>query len=171
MAKERRSRVYLVGFMGSGKTSVGRCLAREMGFRFVDLDEEIETARGLSVAEIFEREGEAEFRRLESAALRRVGVLHEVVVATGGGTLTRWENRDFIKRTGVSVWLDAPLDVMLERCRDGVRRPLLSSPERMAELLEERLPGYRAADLRADAAAESPEAAARRIAALVAALL
>ena len=171
MAKERRSHIYLVGFMGSGKTSVGRCLAREIGFRFVDLDEEIETTRGLSVAEIFEREGEGEFRRLESAALRRVGVLHEVVVATGGGTLTRWENRDFIKRTGVSVWLDAPLDVMLERCRDGARRPLLSSPERMAELLEERLPGYRAADLRIDAAAGSPEAAARRIAAQVAALL
>jgi shikimate kinase len=169
--KHRRGRIYLIGFMGSGKSSVGSCLARELGFRFIDLDQEIEKGRGLAVSEIFERDGEPEFRRLEAAALRGVGDLHDVVVATGGGTLTRWENRDFIRRTGVSVWLDAPLDVMLERCRDGARRPLLSTPDRMEALLAERLAGYRTADLRAETAGRTPLEVARLIASQVAALL
>lgn len=171
MDRERRWRIYLVGFMGSGKTSVGGFLARELGFRFVDLDREIERHRGLTIARIFEQEGEPEFRRLEAAALRRVGSLRQVVVATGGGTLTRWENRDFIRRTGISVWLDAPLDVMLQRCRDGTQRPLLSTPERMAALLQERVGGYRTADLRADTAGRDPEAVARLVASRIGALL
>jgi shikimate kinase len=171
MDRSRRSRVYIVGFMGSGKSSVGGLLARELGYRFVDLDQEIERKRGLSVAEIFQVEGEQEFRRLEAGALRETAPLKDVVVATGGGTLTRWENRDFIQRTGVSVWLDAPLDIMLERARRGARRPLLSTRERMAVLLEERLSGYRAADLRVDAGDRSPDALARHIAALLASLL
>lgn len=151
--------------MGSGKTSVGGHLARELGYRFVDLDREIERKRGLSVAEIFERDGEEEFRRMESQVLREAGGMHGVVVATGGGTLTRWENRDFIQRTGTSVWLDAPLDVMMERCREGVRRPLLSTPDKMAALLEERLPGYRSADLRTGTDGTVPDVVARQIAA------
>jgi shikimate kinase len=149
--------------MGSGKTSVGVLLARDLGYRFVDLDQEIETRRGLTVEEIFQQDGEEEFRRLEALALRETGSLHDVVVATGGGTLTRWENREFIQRSGVSVWLDAPLQKMLDRCRDGVRRPLLSTPDRMSALLQERLGGYRSADLRVDASDDPPEAIARRI--------
>lgn len=164
MEKGRRGRVYIVGFMGSGKSSVGSHLARELGYRFVDLDQEIERRRGLAVAEIFEQDGEEEFRRLEALALRETGSLQDVVVATGGGTLTRWENREFIQRSGVSVWLDAPLEIMLERCRDGVRRPLLSTTERMSALLLERLGGYRSADLRVDASDRPPEEIARRIA-------
>jgi shikimate kinase len=136
MQKERRGRVYLVGFMGSGKSSVGAHLAREIGFRFIDLDHEIEKVRGLPVSGIFEKDGEPEFRRLEANALRLCGAQQGVVVATGGGTLTRRENLEFIRRTGVSVWLDAPLAVMLDRCRDGERRPLLSTPERMTALRE-----------------------------------
>ncbi len=170
MDMKRRDRIYLVGFMGSGKTSVGGLLAKELGLRFVDLDHEIEKLRGLSIAEIFEQGGEAEFRRLEANALRETGTQRGVVIATGGGTLTRWENREFIHRTGVSVWLDAPLETMLDRCRGGERRPLLSTPERMAELLRERLAGYRSADMRADAAAGGPEAVARSIASQLAAL-
>src|SRR5258706_283274 len=137
MDKARRQRIYLVGFMGSGKSSVGTCLAREIGYRFIDLDDEIERERGLAVAEIFQNDGEPECRRLEARALRETGGLQQVVVATGGGTLTRWENRDFIQRSGVSVWLDAPLGIMIERARHGARRPLLSTPDRMAVLLEE----------------------------------
>jgi len=166
-----RGRIYLVGFMGSGKTSVGGHLARGMGFRFLDLDSEIERLRGLSVAEIFEQDGEGEFRRLESLALRDTASMRDIVVATGGGTLTRWENRDFIQRTGIMVWLDAPLPVMLERASNGARRPLLSTPERMALLLEERLPGYRTADLRVDAGGGSAETVARQIASQVGAIL
>ncbi len=151
--------------MGSGKTTVGASLARELGCRFVDLDAEIERMSGLTIAEIFERQGEPAFRHLESLALREVGALHDVVVATGGGTLTRWENRDFIQRSGVTVWLDAPLDVMLDRCRDGAHRPLLGPREQMEALLAQRIAFYRGADVRVDADAGSPEEVARRIAA------
>jgi shikimate kinase len=171
MEKARRQRIYLVGFMGSGKSSVGTCLAREIGYRFVDLDHEIERERGLTVAEIFQKDGEPEFRRLEARALRETGGLQQVVVATGGGTLTRWENRDFIQRSGVSVWLDAPLEIMIERAKHGARRPLLSTPDRMAVLLEERLPGYRGAELRVETGERPADAVARQIAAQFASLL
>lgn len=170
MVRVRKGRIYLVGFMGSGKSTVGGLLARELGYRFVDLDSEIERMRGLTVAEIFEREGEQEFRRLEALALRDSSSRTDLVLATGGGTLTRWENRDFIQRTGISVWLDAPLETMLERARHGARRPLLSTPERMAALLDERLAGYRGADLRADAGSSPAEAVARHIAAQIGSL-
>lgn len=156
--------IFLVGFMGCGKSSVGQALARELAYQFVDLDGEIERRRGLTVAEIFETDGEPAFRRLEASALRDTADMRDVVVATGGGTLTRWENRDFIQRHGVMVWLDAPLDVLLERCRSGARRPLLGSPDRMAGLLEERLPGYRAARWRVETAGRTPDAIAREIA-------
>jgi len=165
MTSARRRRIFLVGFMGSGKTSVGAHLAQELACRFVDLDREIEHVSGLSIAEIFAREGEPAFRRFESLALREAGALHDVVVATGGGTLTRWENRDFIQRSGLTVWLDAPLEVMLERCRDGARRPLLGPPEQMEALLAQRIGYYRGADLRVEAGAGSPEEVARYIAA------
>ena len=168
MTAPRGRRVFLVGFMGSGKTSVGALLAREIGCRFVDLDAEIERMSGLSIAEIFERDGEPAFRHLESLALRETGALHDVVVATGGGTLTRWENRDFIQRHGVTVWLDAPLDAMLSRCKEGARRPLLGPRETMEALLAQRVAFYRGADLRVDAGAESPEDLARRISARLA---
>jgi len=169
MADHLPDAVFLVGFMGSGKSSVGRLLARELGYRFVDLDEEIERRRGMTVAQIFETEGEGEFRRLEAAALRDAGAQREVVVATGGGTLTRWENRDFILHRGVMVWLDAPLPLMLERCRGGERRPLLGTPERMEELLAERFPGYAEAELRLDAAERTPRELARDLAVQLAA--
>jgi len=170
MEKERLERVFLVGFMGAGKTSVGECLAREMRYRFVDLDREIEREAGRSVPEIFRDDGEPIFRRLEAGALRLVGAQSGIVVGTGGGTLTLWENRDFIHRSGVSVWLDAPLDVMLERCRRGEHRPLLSDRPRMEALLAERVPAYQLSDLKVDAGSESPEALAARIASMLAGL-
>jgi len=164
MDRSGKGRIYLVGFMGSGKSSAGKCLARDLGVRFVDLDERIELASGLSVAEIFEREGEGEFRRREAAALRETESLPAAVIATGGGTLTRRENRDFIQRTGTAVWLTAPLDVMLDRCRGGARRPLLSSREKMALLLEERLAGYSSAPLRIETEGLGPQEVAQLIA-------
>ncbi len=164
MRKDPLDRIYVVGFMGSGKTTVGALLARELGYRFVDLDETIERERGLGVPEIFERDGEPSFRRLEAEALRHAASIRDVVVATGGGTLTRWENRELIQRSGVSVWLDAPLDEMMERCRGTSHRPLLGTRERMEALLAERMDAYRSCDLRADAGGRPPEAIARWIA-------
>ena len=165
--RERIRRIYVVGFMGVGKSSVGESLARLLGYRFVDLDREIEREAGRAIPEIFRDDGEAFFRRLEAKALRSAGGHDEVVVACGGGTLTLWENRDFIHRTGVSVWLDAPLEVMMQRCRDSSHRPLLADRARMEALLAERLPGYQQADLRMGAASDPPEALAARIAAMI----
>jgi shikimate kinase len=171
MRTDRRHRIFLVGFMGSGKTTVGERLARDLGFRFIDLDREIEARRGLSIAAIFEKDGEPEFRRLETIALRDAGAGRDVVIATGGGTLTRPENLEFVRAHGITAWLDAPLEVMLDRCRDGVRRPLLGPHERMAALLEKRLPGYRTCDLHMDTEGRSPEQVARQIAARLETLL
>jgi shikimate kinase len=168
--KERFRRIYLVGFMGAGKTSVGQCLARELRYRFFDLDHEIERDTGRTIAEIFRDDGEMVFRKLEARALRVVGAQSEIVVGTGGGTLTLWENRDFIHLTGVSVWLDAPLDVMLDRCRGGEHRPLLAGKTEMEALLAERIHSYRLADLHVDASAGSPEVLAFRIASTLAGL-
>src|SRR6266850_4702932 len=168
--KERLRRVYLVGFMGAGKTSVGECLARELRYGFVDLDREIEREAGRTIPEIFREDGEGVFRRLEARALRLVGAREDLVVGTGGGTLTLWENRDFIHRTGLSVWLDAPLDVLLDRCRSSEHRPLLSDRPKMEALLADRLPAYRLADLRVDTASEPPELIAARIASMLAGL-
>jgi shikimate kinase len=151
--------------MGAGKSSVGECLARELGYRFVDLDHEIEQEAGRDVASIIRDDGEGAFRRLEAAALRRVSALSDAVIACGGGTLSLAENRDLVARTGFSIWLDAPLDVMLERCRGGTHRPLLGERARMEALLASRISAYRQADMGVDASAERPEALARRIAA------
>lgn len=168
--RDRLQRVYLVGFMGAGKTSVGECLARELHYRFVDLDREIEREAGRTIPEIFRDDGEAIFRRLEARALRLVGSQSDIVVGTGGGTLTLWENRDFIHRTGVSVWLDAPIDVLLERCRISEHRPLLSDRPKMEALLADRFPAYQLSDLRVNAALDPPELLAARIASLLAGL-
>jgi len=157
------SRIYIVGFMGSGKTSVGLCLSRELGYDFVDLDERIQSASGRSIPEIFSRDGEAVFRRLESEQLRLTLERDRIVVATGGGTLTRMENRNLMRSAGITVWLEAPLETMLERCAGSAHRPLLAGKEKMADLLKERLEGYRSCDLRVDASAGSPERIARDI--------
>jgi shikimate kinase len=159
----RTSRIFLVGFMGSGKTTVGEQLALELGYRFVDLDREIEERRGMTIPELFEKEGESGFRSTETRVLRVVGRRRDIVVATGGGTLTRRENRDFIQESGVTVWLDAPLELMIERCSKGARRPLLSTIDRMKDLLAARVGDYRRCDLRADTSRTTPEEVARWI--------
>lgn len=161
---ERIRRIYLLGFMGAGKSSVGECLASRLSYRFVDLDREIELGAGRSIPEIFEARGEPEFRRIESEVLLRTAALDDVVVACGGGTPAAGRNLEVIRRTGVSVWLDAPLDVMLRRCQKGSHRPLLADRGRMETLLAARLPVYRQADLRVDAAAGDPDDLARSIA-------
>ncbi len=169
-ARERLQRIYIVGFMGAGKTSVGECLAKELGYVFVDLDREIERAAGRTIPEIFKEDGEPFFRRMEAQALRSVEGQAGVVVACGGGTLGLRENREYIRRVGVSVWLDAPLDVMLGRCGMSSHRPLLADRRRMQALLAERLPVYREADIRIDASADPPELLAWRIASMLARL-
>ncbi len=162
--------IVLVGMMGSGKTSIGRRLAARLGLRFFDADEEIEAAAGLSVAEIFERFGEPYFRDGERRVIKRLLETGRSVVATGGGAFAQADTRALILQSGLSVWLDVPLAVLVERVGRRSTRPLLNvaDPRRViAELLEQRRPDYARADIRIDSAA-SPHA--RAVDAIVAAL-
>jgi shikimate kinase len=142
--------LFLTGFMGAGKTTVGSILADLMGRPFVDLDVLIETQRAMSITEIFEQEGEAEFRSLESAALRSLEGCRPTVVATGGGVVSVAENRTWMKANGVSIWLDVPFDALLARVgEDGLgSRPLFQSEAQARSLFVQRREEYGDADLR-----------------------
>jgi shikimate kinase len=163
-------RIYLTGFMGSGKSTIGRRLAERLGIPFVDLDHEIERQAGMSVREIFERHGEAEFRRLEQEALRATGERPDVVVATGGGTVTFDANARWIRENGLSVWLNPAFATIVGRIGGlGKKdRPLFRDEAQALALYRERLPAYRQADLTVDV---RPAEHAQEVAARVALLL
>ncbi len=140
-------RIFLVGFMGSGKTTVGRILAERLGAPFVDLDLAFESMTGRTIREVFETHGEPWFREREAELLRGTASLPAAVVALGGGTFTFPENRDFVKAHGLSIFLDAPFPLIAERLKGkAADRPLFPSEERARELWEARLPSYRMAD-------------------------
>jgi shikimate kinase len=145
--------LYLVGMMGTGKSSVGRPLAEALGYRFLDADQVLEQAAGRPIPQIFETDGEAGFRDLETAVLDRITGWHSLVVATGGGVVTRAVNWGHLHQ-GVVIWLDAPADLLLSRLQaDPTPRPLLASEDpatRLAELIEARRPLYAQADLRVE---------------------
>lgn len=148
--------VFLVGFMGSGKTTVGRLLAHRLHCPFIDLDDRVESAAACPIQEIFDHRGEAGFRDIEHAQLR--AAIEEIrhppaVLALGGGAFAESRNLALIERRGaVSVWLDAPLDVLAARCaRHAADRPLARDPARFRELYQSRLPFYARATLRVDA--------------------
>ena len=142
--------LYLVGMMGSGKSSVGRPLAEALGYRFLDADTSLEQVAGRSIPELFAGEGEAGFRELEAAVLNQIAAWHSLVVATGGGVVTRPQNWGQL-RQGVVIWLDAPDALLLQRlAADPTPRPLMQAEDpasRLAELLQERRPLYAQADL------------------------
>jgi len=142
--------LYLVGMMGSGKSSAGRHLAERLGYRFLDADSSIEQVAGRSIPELFASEGEAGFRDLEAAVLNQIASWHSLVVATGGGVVTRPENWGQLQQ-GVVIWLDAPDALLLERLSaDPTPRPLMQSADpaaRLAELMTQRRPLYAQADL------------------------
>ena len=164
------SRIFLVGFMATGKTTVGRQLARQLGWLFLDLDREIEADSGLAIPEIFSSRGETVFRDLENEALRQTKDHVGVVVSTGGGAFTFDRNRDLIASSGTSVWLDLPLARVLERLhRSPQARPLFQSDEQVVSLYENRLPSYQLADHRVVVSlSDSPRWVARRIVRLLA---
>ena len=142
--------LYLVGMMGAGKSAIGRPLADALGYRFVDADSAIEQVAGKGIPEIFASEGETGFRALETAVLGQIAGWHSLVVATGGGVVTRPENWGQLHQ-GVVIWLDAPDALLLERLSsDPTPRPLLQTDDpaaRLAALLAERKPLYAQADL------------------------
>jgi shikimate kinase len=136
------NRVYLVGFMGAGKSTVGRSLADRLGWQFVDLDESIVKRWGAPISRIFEQFGEKRFREMESEVLRDLPAAVRTVVALGGGTYASAENREWIDRTGVAVYLKVTLETVMARVHIDGNRPLFTSSEVIAGLYRERLPSY-----------------------------
>ena len=142
--------VVLVGFMGSGKSSVGRELARRFGAPFVDVDERIESAAGSPIRDLFAREGEPAFREREKSALREALSVKGRVIATGGGAFSDEENRVLLRAYAPVVYLEAAVETLLGRLAGDLGRPLLRGGDREAvvrELLSRRIPGYRTADV------------------------
>jgi shikimate kinase len=152
--------IALVGFMGCGKSTVGRLLAERLGWQFVDLDEEIERRTSRAIPEIFEREGETQFRQLEHEAFVEQQLLARQgrarVVAMGGGAFVESRNRDQIEISGLSIWLDCPLDELWQRVSQESHRPLARSREDFERLYRQRLPHYRLADFTVAAANDAP---------------
>lgn len=166
--------LYLVGMMGSGKTSTGRPLAERLGYGFVDADAVIEQAAGCGIPEIFDRDGEAGFRSLESQVLSAISQRHSLVVATGGGVVTQPENWGML-HSGIVIWLDVVPDQLLQRLNaDSTERPLLQTADPEAALnalLNERRPLYAEADLTVVINEETPETVADGILQLLPSLL
>lgn len=145
--------LILIGFMGCGKTSVGKRLAKKAGREFIDIDQFIEKNEKRKIADIFAQQGEAYFRMLETQAVKTLAQRENLVIACGGGTALRQENVDAFHETGgVILFLDIPLSVLQERLKNDKKRPLLQQPGRsdiIANLHRERYPLYKkAADVR-----------------------
>jgi shikimate kinase len=153
--------ICLVGFMGSGKSTVGRLLAERLGWTFVDLDEEIERQTGRTIAEIFAAEGEPRFRALEREALREQCSQAQHgrarVVALGGGAFAEADNRERLELGGVSIWLDCPVDRMWPRVEGQTHRPLARDRAQFEALYRRRLDSYRLADFTIPADTDRPE--------------
>ena len=157
------SNIYLIGFMGSGKTTVGRLLAQRLHWAFVDTDVQIESVTGRTIPELFARIGEAGFREIEHEVLRTVTGKTRQVVALGGGAPLRSDNWQMIRSTGRTVYLSVPIDVLWSRLRRVRDRPLIAGytgealRQRIAALLEQREPLYRRADIVIACAYHPPE--------------
>lgn len=142
--------IILIGLMGAGKTTIGRRLAKRLAIPFRDADHEIEAAANMSVAEIFSQHGEAHFRDGEKKVIARLIEEGSHVLATGGGAWMNEETRSIVTGRGVSVWLKAEFDILMERVRRRSHRPLLQNPDPegvMRKLIDERYPVYAEADL------------------------
>jgi shikimate kinase len=153
----KTDKIYLVGFMGAGKTTLAQALARRLGWRAEDVDALIEARERRTVADIFAREGEPYFRSVERQVIWSLLPQRHVVIATGGGTFIDPETRAAINADGLSVWIDVPLDVLLNRIPSDGRRPLAADRVKMAVLYESRRLAYEQAQLRLDASLARPE--------------
>jgi shikimate kinase len=158
MLRHRKKLIYLLGFMGSGKSTVGQLLAGKLGWAFIDLDKTIEAGQGASIREIFERVGEPFFREVERAALVETSKTGPAVIALGGGTWVQPQNLDFIRGTGgATIWLDCGVQELRRRCAGINNRPLFRDPGQFAQLFEQRLPYYRLAEFRVSTDGYAPE--------------
>jgi shikimate kinase len=167
MLHHRKQLIYLLGFMGSGKSTVGELLARQLGWRFIDLDNTIEAGQGASIRQIFEQVGEPFFREIERAALIEVSKAGPAVIALGGGTWVQKANLEFIQGTGgATIWLDCGLEELRKRCAGINNRPLFRDAAAFAQLWEERLPYYQLAEFRVPTDGYAPEGVVEQILAL-----
>jgi shikimate kinase len=164
MSGRQRQLIYLLGFMGVGKSTVGALLAEKLGWRFIDLDATIEAGEGATVREIFDRAGEPYFRQIERAALIEASRSEPAVIALGGGTFVQRANFEFIRETGAAtVWLDCSLEELRRRCAGKNDRPLFRDPLIFAQLFQQRLPYYRLADYRISTEGREPQEVVEQI--------
>jgi shikimate kinase len=159
---KRTPGIYVVGFMASGKSTIGRLLAQRLGWTFVDIDDEIEAAERTAIAEIFDTRGEAEFRRIETAIIHRhvhrIGLGSPAVLALGGGAFAAQANRNLLENNGVTVWLDCPLEVVERRVALASHRPLARDPRQFKALYHARREVYALAHVRVPIESDDPAA-------------
>jgi shikimate kinase len=157
---KRTPGLYVVGFMASGKSTIGRHLAERIGWSFFDTDDEIERAEKATIASIFDTRGEAEFRRIESLIIgqhvRSIERGRPAVLALGGGAFADAANRGPLLDNGIAIWLDCPLDVVQRRVSEASHRPLARDPEKFAALYHARREQYALADLRVAIESDDP---------------
>ena len=149
--------IYIVGFMGSGKSTIGPVLAESRDRPFYDLDDLIEEEQERTISEIFESQGEEYFRKLESDTLIQHPPSEPCVMALGGGAFVSKVNRDYISKHGLSVWLKIPLRLARRRCRDSQHRPLATKPEKWESLFRCREKIYQLADIPVEVEGKSPQ--------------
>jgi shikimate kinase len=156
-------KIYLVGFMAAGKTTVARAVADRLGWQAEDVDELIEARERRTVSDIFSRNGEPYFRALERDILRLLLPLRHVVVATGGGTFVDPENRAAINMDGLSIWLDVPFEAVIARVPADGRRPLAADRQQMEHLFSTRQAVYSMAHVRIPVGSAAAEDVAEQI--------
>jgi shikimate kinase len=154
-------KLYLVGFMGAGKTTVARALGRRVGWRVEDVDQQIEARERRSVAAIFAQQGEQYFRQQERQVLGSLLAERHIIIATGGGTFAEPDNRALMLADGAVAWLDIPLTLAMERVPADGRRPLAADRTQMEQLYVRRRLAYAEAHVRVDAALPVPEVVER----------
>jgi shikimate kinase len=164
MAGNRPRIIYLVGFMGAGKSSVGARLAAALNWPFIDLDVAIEAGQGVTIRDIFEQAGEPFFRTVEHAALTELIKTEPAVIALGGGTFAQQINLELIQaRGGATVWLDCPPEELRRRCEGITNRPLFRDAASFERLFVQRLPYYQLAEHRVSTEGRTAEDVAEQI--------
>ena len=170
MVRFRSKSLVLVGFMAAGKSTIGRLLARELELPFIDTDREIEKEMGCTIPTIFRDHGDPEFRRIERELIARIVVPEPQVVSIGGGAFMDAQTREILNRRALTIWLDAPFDVVVSRLSEPAARPVASgkTPEEIRQLWEQRRPFYEQAKIRIETGdAANPQAVIDQILAAI----